>query len=105
MEHIKLNNWKSEYEVISFLRFPLTVLVIFIHAWGKGLIINGEYLDFGLSNYPVFNNIAYIFSEILGRISVPTFFMISGFLLFLILERFVPSFLNILTGARAKRNL
>lgn len=82
MEHIKINNWKNEYEVISFLRFPLTVLVIFIHAWGKGMIINGEYLDFGLLNYPVFNNIAYIFSEILGRISVPTFFMISGFLLF-----------------------
>jgi hypothetical protein len=31
--------------------------------------------------------------------------VLSGILLFLILERFVPSFLNILTGARAKRNL
>ena len=59
--------------VISYLRFPLCVAVVLIH-----ININTKDCESPL----LFNNISYLFSQILPRVAVPLFFVFSGFLFF-----------------------
>ena len=67
-------------DVISLLRFPLAVFVVFIHVEGRyfhfGSISTGSYL------------ITHFISNIICKVAVPTFFFISGFLFFLNIEVF-----------------
>lgn len=65
-------------DIISLLRFPLIVLVVFIHVFPcmKGMV--GDVFE----SYVCFYNIAYYCSEIIARVAVPLFFAISGFLYF-----------------------
>jgi surface polysaccharide O-acyltransferase-like enzyme len=73
--------------VITFLRFPLIVGVIFIHNAASTVIIPG--MEFGNDgNLPVFYVCQELFSQVLGRIAVPLFFFISGFLFFRNIEGF-----------------
>lgn len=68
-------------KVISFLRFPLTVMVVFIHfSLTDGLMVHG--VKHGLGNPDWFFHIVNFFSEVLARIAVPLFYMFSGFLFF-----------------------
>lgn len=68
-------------KTISYLRFPLTVGVVFIHfSLAKGLNIHG--IKHGLDNPEWFFYIVNLISEVLARIGVPLFFIISGFLFF-----------------------
>jgi len=68
-------------KTISFLRFPLTVGVVFIHFnLSEGLTIHGA--KFGADNPDWYFYFINFFSEVLGSICVPLFFMISGFLFF-----------------------
>lgn len=67
---------------IELLRWPMAVLVVCIHAdfLNSDLLSNGRVInvnDLG----SVYLIITYI-SQILGRIAVPLFFMISGYLFF-----------------------
>lgn len=68
-------------QTIAYLRFPLIIGVVFIHAYYGDTTLLGQ-----LS--PVMNPgsacyyITQFFSQVLGRISVPLFFFISGFLFF-----------------------
>lgn len=68
-------------KTISYLRFPLTVGVVFIHfSLHEGLNIRG--IKHGLDNPEWFFFIVNFISEVLARIAVPLFFVISGFLFF-----------------------
>lgn len=66
---------------IDFLRFPLIVGVVLIHAYTDALIING--VDYGAgAQFSVYNFVSGLFSQIFGRLSVPLFFFIAGYLFF-----------------------
>ena len=68
-------------KTISYLRFPLTVGVVFIHfSLHEGLQIRG--VKHGLENPDWFFFIVNLISQVLARIGVPLFFIISGFLFF-----------------------
>jgi surface polysaccharide O-acyltransferase-like enzyme len=67
--------------VIAFLRFPLIVGVVFIHNTSTTIIMPD--MEFGnVENLPIFDMCSTLFSQILGRVAVPLFFFISGFLFF-----------------------
>ena len=66
---------------ISYLRFPLTVGVVFIHfSLGDGLAVNGQI--YGLENPDWYFFIVNLISQTFARVSVPLFFVVSGFLFF-----------------------
>ena len=69
-------------KTISFLRFPLTVGVVFIHfnIVNDGFTING--IKCGLNNPDWYYYTINFFSEVLPRLCVPLFFLISGFLFY-----------------------
>jgi surface polysaccharide O-acyltransferase-like enzyme len=66
-------------KVIDFLRFPLCILVVFIH--NQDASIDKQLQE----TYWICNE---LFSEILGRVAVPLFFFFSGFLFFLNVNTF-----------------
>ncbi|OAV69185.1 Fucose 4-O-acetylase [Bacteroidales bacterium Barb6] len=68
-------------KVIDFLRFPLIVGVIFIHNYGS--TANIPEMASITGHTPVYHICSELFSHILGSVSVPLFFFISGFLFFL----------------------
>ncbi len=68
-------------KTISFLRFPLIVMVLFIHTslldteiGGTSVIQEGQ--------YPVFEFVAHLVGGNVARVRIPLFFFISGFLFF-----------------------
>lgn len=61
-------------ETFSYLRFPLILGVVFIHSYNADPTIH--------SNYPIFGMIQTLISQVIGRLSVPSFFFISGYLFF-----------------------
>ena len=68
-------------KTISYLRFPLTIGVVFIHFnLSNGLGIRG--VLYGLNNPEWYYCIIHLVSDVLSRIGVPLFFLISGFLFF-----------------------
>lgn len=68
-------------KIIDFLRFPLIVGVIFIHNYNSTILVEGK--ELGSSSFmPTYYYISNLFSEVIGRLSVPTFFFISGLLFF-----------------------
>lgn len=72
---------KVQSEAIDLLRFPLAIMVIFIHM--NPSVINLLDADFSLfSGHGIYNVIGILLSHVLTHIAVPTFFFISGFLFF-----------------------
>ena len=68
-------------KTISYLRFPLTVGVVFIHFdLSQGLDIGG--ITHGLNNPDWYYFIINLISGTLATIGIPLFFIISGFLFF-----------------------
>lgn len=66
---------------IDLLRFPLAIMVIFIHMDPK--VINLIDADFDLiSCQGLFNVVGIVGSHVLSHVAVPTFYLISGFLFF-----------------------
>lgn len=66
---------------IDLLRFPLAIMVIFIHMSPN--VISPLGTDFSLlSGQGLFNIIGIVGSHVLTHIAVPTFYLISGFLFF-----------------------
>lgn len=72
---------------ISFLRFPLIIGVILIHANLSEVIIGGIKC-FNKTDYPIYTYVSYVLSQIIARTAVPLFFLISGFLFFYKIEIF-----------------
>lgn len=66
-------------QVISFLRFPLCVLVVMIHVG-----INTK----DCPEHSLYDSVHYLFADIIARVAVPLFFLFSGFLFFYRTEKF-----------------
>ena len=69
-------------EVVRALRFPLILLVVFIHvplASGEGQVLA---LDLPGSSYSWYQYISRALSFILGDMAVPMFFLFSGYYMF-----------------------
>ncbi len=74
-----------ELRVFNFLRFPLILGVLFIHNYGN-IILN---------SYEEISGLAYLsellkvlISQVLARLSVPIFFLMSGYLFFFNIDKF-----------------
>jgi surface polysaccharide O-acyltransferase-like enzyme len=68
-------------KTISYLRFPLTVGVVFIHfSLHKGFEVHG--VTHALGNPDWFFFVVNMISQVLARVCVPLFFIISGYLFF-----------------------
>lgn len=74
-------NSNLQSKTIQILRFPLIVGVIFIHSNFNNIVFEGN-SPFETSGLPIYSTTRFIISELIARISVPTFFFISGFLFF-----------------------
>ena len=68
-------------KTIDFLRFPLIIGVVLIHSQFTELVINGVDMMNG-HNFPIYQIVAKLFSDIFSRIAVPLFFFFSGYLFF-----------------------
>lgn len=74
-------------KAIDLLRFPLAVLVVFIHMSPQTVpMCNADYRV--LSNEGLYNVFALLFSNVLGGVAVPCFYVISGYLFFYKIENF-----------------
>ena len=69
------------------LRFPLAVLVVFIHSFGPALDVEQLHAD-GLSGMAVYDYLRIFISVVIARSAVPLFFLFSGFLFFKGVEQF-----------------
>jgi len=68
-------------KTIDFVRFPLAVMVVFIHScFGKTDVMSMDFSNLTSTN--VYDLIRITFSHAIPRIAVPTFFLISGYLFF-----------------------
>lgn len=67
------------------LRFPLAILVVFGHGFGAEIDIAKLHAS-GLTGMAIYDYIRLFFSEVIARSTVPIFFIISGYLLFLKVE-------------------
>ena len=73
----------KQFEVLSQLRFPLIVLVTFAHSYGA---VSEDYslLTSGWNSYEV---LKLLVSQTLVKVVVPVFFITSGYLFFVNVER------------------
>lgn len=74
-----LNSSTLLSKTIAFIRFPLIVGVVFGHS---------KFAQVEKNYYPFFDFISYILSNIVAYMTVPLFFIISGFLFFYSLDEF-----------------
>ena len=68
-------------KTFSLLRFPLIVMVVFIHIYGSTIMVNGNIV--GDCNATIYHLIGRVFSQNLFASAVPTFYFIAGYLFFL----------------------
>lgn len=69
------------------LRFPLAILVVFVHGFGADIDVSELHAS-GLTGLAVSDYIRLFFSVVIARSAVPIFFIISGYLLFLKVEEY-----------------
>lgn len=69
------------------LRFPLAILVVFVHSFEADIDV-AELHASGLTGLAVYDYIRLFFSVVIARSAVPIFFIISGYLLFLKVEEY-----------------
>lgn len=74
-------------ESINILRFPLAILVVFVHGFGADIDVSELHAS-GLTGLAVSDYIRLFFSVVIARSAVPIFFIISGYLLFLKVEEY-----------------
>ncbi len=70
----------------DILRFPLIVGVIFIHSLAG--VSNSLTPDANGWTFPIYHYFGNFFSEVIGRVAVPLFFFISGYLFFYKVDTF-----------------
>lgn len=78
------NLYELQSKTIDWLRFPLIVMVVFMHNQGLGdfpesVNVWGAY---SLSSTDYLNLVRMTFTKVIPTIAVPTFFVISGYLFF-----------------------
>lgn len=69
-------------KTINWLRFPMIIGVLLIHSYKPSINNGGMLLGNEHIVYPVFQFFRNLSSEVVGRLSVPMFFLIAGFLFF-----------------------
>lgn len=69
-------------KTIDWLRFPMIIGVLFIHSYKPPINKGGMLLGNESVAFPVFQFFRNLSSEVVGRLSVPMFFLIAGFLFF-----------------------
>lgn len=75
-----------QFRVFDWLRFPLIVGVVFIHCFGKPFDYNA--LNFThLTGMDCYNLFRVSISQVLTHVCVPIFYLISGYLFFIGLEK------------------
>lgn len=78
-------------QVIDWLRFPLIIAVIFIHSFGPE--VNMQEIDYSnLTSFDIYNIFRVAISHVLTHIAVPCFFLFSGYLFFIKMEKWSASF-------------
>ncbi len=77
--------------VIDWLRFPLAVSVVFIHAFGNPELDLAAVHALPFSSESLFNFLRIALSHVATHFAVPVFFMFSGFLFFYRLDDFTFS--------------
>lgn len=77
------NNKSLQSDVITFLRFPLIVAVVFIHSNFNDVVIAGADINASASHFSLYENLRYLLSILIAEVAVPLFFFISGFLFFI----------------------
>lgn len=70
-----MTNEEIQSKTIDFLRFPLIVGVVLIHAHLATNVLQE-------SHFVVYDTVSYLISDVVARVAVPLFFFISGFLFF-----------------------
>ncbi len=79
-------NSNVQFKTFDWLRFPLIIGVVFIHCFGKPFDFDA--IDFSnLSGMDCYNLFRVCISRVLTHICVPVFFLISGYLFFIGLEK------------------
>ena len=78
---------RGDSESINMLRFPLAILVVFVHVFGADVDVSVLHAS-GLTGLAVYDYIRLFFSVVIARSAVPIFFIISGYLLFLKVEEY-----------------
>ena len=63
------------------LRFPLAILVVFVHSFGAGIDV-AQLHGNGFSGSAIYDYVRIFFSLVIARSAVPIFFIISGYLFF-----------------------
>ena len=76
-DRVQKNPLESQYEVFNWLRFPLMVLVVFVHVKAPGIMSNSNLAGIGL-----YDMLRRAISLTLAQTAVPMFFFISGYLFF-----------------------
>lgn len=69
-------------ECINMLRFPLAILVVFVHGFGADINVTELHAS-GFTGLAIYDYVRLFFSVVISRSAVPIFFIISGYLLFL----------------------
>ena len=83
------NVYNLQSRIIDWLRFPLVILVVYIHNSGIGTSISKINIHWrNLAFDDLYNLLRIIFSEIFPRVAVPSFFLISGYLFFFSLNSY-----------------
>ena len=73
---------KETSNIISFLRFPLTVMVVLIHCFGAGECRIGDIQWDAFSAWNAYDIIRVTMKHVICQIAVPAFFLMSGYLFF-----------------------
>ena len=69
------------------LRFPLAILVVFVHGFGADIDVAQLHAS-GLTGAAVYDYVRLFCSVVIARSAVPIFFVISGYLLFRKVEEY-----------------
>ncbi|KGE14156.1 acyltransferase family protein [Sphingobacterium deserti] len=70
---------KNQSEIIEMLRFPLIILVVFVHM----APLEPQAVSWRFDSYSLYSTISEIISHHIGQLAVPFFFVFSGYLFFL----------------------
>lgn len=89
-------------EAIKCIRFPLIVVVVMIHIFQDAdkLAVHGHSLTVGYPEW--FYTFMYFMAEGIGRVAVPVFFAISGYLFFYRVRDFTPELYKSKLSKRVK---
>lgn len=79
---------KTVSDTIRNLRFPLIVMVVMLHTYIIDEVMLGRvYVPEGM--YPHFDVAVYVLKACFGEVAIPLFFVISGYLFFINVDKFV----------------